>query len=74
MAEEFEDPDIAADRLEAALERVALIAAASTIRRLPEMPELPEDNLCVQDITDRLDILIGRLEAALGVNNSVLKT
>jgi hypothetical protein len=59
MADEPEDPDAAADRLEAALERIARIAAAS-------QPALPGPDLSVSEIAERLDSLIGRLRAALG--------
>jgi hypothetical protein len=59
MADEPEDPDAAADRLEAALERIARVAAASH-------PALPAPDLSVSEIAERLDSLIGRLRAALG--------
>jgi hypothetical protein len=62
MADEPEDPDAAADRLEAALERIARLTAAP-----PSLPNaLPEPDLSITEIAERLDHLIGRLRAALG--------
>jgi hypothetical protein len=63
MGQEPEDPNAAADRLEAALERIARLAAVQ-----PSAPaEAPADaELSVSDIAARLDSLIGRLRAALG--------
>jgi hypothetical protein len=63
MADEPEDPDAAADRLEAALERIARLAA---VRPAPAPPAPPESDLSVPEIAERLDSLIGRLRAALG--------
>jgi hypothetical protein len=63
MAEESEDPDAAADRLEAALERIARLA---TIQPPPSHPARSESDLSVPEIAERLDSLIGRLRAALG--------
>ena len=63
MAEEPEDPDAAADRLEAALERIARLAA---VRPTPAPPAPPESDLSVPEIAERLDSLIARLRAALG--------
>jgi hypothetical protein len=62
MADEPEDPGTAADRLEAALERIAQHAPAR-----PPSPELdpPDDSLSVPEIAERLDRLIGRLRATL---------
>ena len=63
MADEPEDPDAAADRLEAALERIAHLASVQSV----PSPALPADpDLSVPEIADRLDSLIGRLRAALG--------
>jgi len=63
MADEPEDPDAAADRLEAALERIARLAAAPP----PAAHPAPLDSdLSVPEIAERLDALIGRLRAALG--------
>jgi hypothetical protein len=65
MADEPEDPDAAADRLEAALERIARLAAIP-----PASPDEPTDRsdteLSVPEIAERLDSLIARLRAALG--------
>jgi hypothetical protein len=63
MADEPEDPDAAVDRLEAALERIARLAAE---RMAPSPPAPPESDLSVPEIAERLDSLIGRLRAALG--------
>lgn len=62
MADEPEDPDAAADRLEAALERIALLAA---VPHLPPVAE-QEPELSIHEIAERLDDLIGRLRSALG--------
>ena len=65
MADEPEDPDAAADRLEAALERIARLAA---VRPSPTpMPAVtPDSELSIPEIAERLDQLINRLRAALG--------
>ncbi len=65
MADEPEDPDAAADRLEAALERIGRLAA------IPAKPSEPpadrsDGDLSIPDIAERLDKLIARLRAALG--------
>ena len=62
MADEPEDPDAAADRLEAALERIALLAAVPPVQ---SPPITSESDLSVQEIAERLDSLIGRLRTAL---------
>jgi outer membrane protein TolC len=68
MADEFEDPNQAADRLEAALERIASLTAAPP--RTPDSPgpsvgPIPDTDLTVTEIAERLDVLITRLRAAL---------
>jgi hypothetical protein len=63
MADEPEDPDAAADRLEAALERIARLAA---VPPAPARTPAPEAELSIPEIAERLDSLIGRLRAALG--------
>ncbi len=60
MADEAEDPDAAADRLEAALERIARLAS------VPSGAPAPGADLSIPEIAERLDVLIGRLRAALG--------
>jgi hypothetical protein len=63
MADEPEDPDAAADRLEAALERIASLTA---VPPAPADAPVPDSNLSIPEIAERLDALIGRLRAALG--------
>ena len=63
MAYEPEDPDAAADRLEAALERIARLSA---VRPAPAQASAPDSELSVAEIAERLDQLISRLRAALG--------
>ncbi len=63
MADEPEDPDVAADRLEAALERIARVAA---LRPPPANLPPPDAELSIPEIAERLDVLIGRLRSALG--------
>ncbi len=63
MADEPEDPDAAADRLEAALERIARLAA---VPPAPVKVSVPDSELSIPEIAERLDSLIGRLRAALG--------
>jgi len=69
MADESEDPEAAADRLEAALERIARQAAvrATAIPSVPPVSASPSDSdLSIPEIAERLDSLISRLRAALG--------
>jgi hypothetical protein len=63
MADESEDPDAAADRLEIALERIAHLAA---VQPGPSRAVPQDSELSVPEIAERLDALIGRLRAALG--------
>ena len=65
MADEPEDPDAAADRLEAALERIAHLASVQPAPA-PAQTALPDSELSIQEIAERLDQLIGRLRTALG--------
>lgn len=63
MADEPDDPDAAADRLEAALERIARLAAVQPpLKNTPA----PDTELSIPEIAERLDALISRLRAALG--------
>lgn len=62
MADEPEDPDAAADRLQAALERIAALAS---VRPPAPVTDPPDEALSVPEITARLDQLIARLRAAL---------
>ena len=62
MADEPEDPDAAADRLEAALERIARLAATPPAQT---NTPIPDSELSVSEIAERLDSLISRLRAAL---------
>jgi hypothetical protein len=63
MAQAPDDPDTAADRLEAALERIARVAA---VQPVAAPAPRPESELSIPEIAERLDSLIGRLRAALG--------
>jgi hypothetical protein len=63
MPDEPEDPDAAANRLEAALERIARLAA---VQPTPTNGPVPDAELTIPEIAERLDSLIGRLRAALG--------
>lgn len=62
MGQEFDDPDLAADRLEAALERIARLAGVHPVP--PHTPQLNSD-ISIPELAERLDVLIGRLRAAL---------
>jgi hypothetical protein len=61
MAGDSEDPEAAADRLEAALER---IVQAATRQQPP--PSEPSSPIEAQELSARLDNLIDRLRTALG--------
>ncbi len=63
MAQEPDDPEAAADRLEAALERIARLAA---VPPAASNAPLPDSDLSIPEIAERLDSLISRLRAALG--------
>lgn len=60
MAGDSEDPEVAADRLEAALER---IVQAATRQHAP--PPEPSSAIETEELSARLDNLIDRLRAAL---------
>jgi hypothetical protein len=62
MASDNEDPETVADRLEAALTRIAQAAASRAIP--PDDPTPPFDT---QEIAARLDGLIDRLRVALSM-------
>jgi hypothetical protein len=66
MADEPEDPDAAADRLEAALERIAHLASVQPVPPVPPQAASPDSELSIREIAERLDQLIGRLRTALG--------
>ncbi len=71
MSDEVEDPEEAADRLEAALERIARLSAERAAAPPPAAPvgaevDQPETDLSIPEIAQRLDSLIARLRAALG--------
>jgi hypothetical protein len=61
MASDTDDPETAAERLEAALERIAQAAAREEARPTDQIPALD-----TEEIAARLDGLIDRLRAALG--------
>jgi hypothetical protein len=65
MSDQAEDPEAAADRLEAALERIARISAVRPASA-PTQLERSDDELSVSEIAERLDSLIARLRTALG--------
>jgi hypothetical protein len=56
-----EDPEVAADRLEAALERIAQAAARDEAEASAQLPSMD-----AEEIAARLDELIDRLRTALG--------
>ena len=60
MASDTEDPEAAADRLEAALERISQAAARGETRLPDQLPSVDS-----KEIAARLDSLIDRLRAAL---------
>jgi hypothetical protein len=60
MADDTEDPEMAADRLEAALERIAQVAAREETRSADQLSSVDP-----KEIAARLDGLIDRLRAAL---------
>jgi hypothetical protein len=62
MANEQNDAEAAAGRLEAALERIARLTAAPQV---PVAVPPPDAALTVPEIAERLDALIARLRAAL---------
>jgi len=63
MANETDDPENAAARLEAALERIANCAAAAPAANpLPAEPPMGPD---IAELADRLDSLIDRVRGAL---------
>jgi 3-oxoacyl-ACP reductase-like protein len=70
MSDEVEDPEEAADRLEAALERIARLSASGPAAAPHAAPaaavDQPETDLSIPEIAQRLDSLIARLRAALG--------
>ncbi len=61
MASDTDDTEAAADRLEAALERIAEAAAREEARPVDQIPAVD-----TEDIAAQLDGLIDRLRAALG--------
>ena len=61
MASDTEDPDRAADRLEAALERIAQAATHDALQ-IPDQPV----SVHTEEIAARLDGMIDRLRTVLG--------
>ena len=61
MSGDTEDPEAAADRLEAALERIAQAAARAEGLPADQIPSVD-----TKEIAARLDALIDRLRSALG--------
>jgi hypothetical protein len=78
MGGETDDPEDAAARLEAALERIAQHTAARSARPQPAEASAPGDLTAdtagptppVEEIAARLDGLIDRLRAALNASSS----
>jgi hypothetical protein len=62
MASDSDEPAVAADRLEAALERIAQAAAS----RDPPLQHDPQPAMDTVEIAARIDGLIDRLREALG--------
>lgn len=63
MADDTDDPKAAADRLDAALERIAALVGKL---RPGHAAEPDEASMSPEEIAARLDLLINRLRAALG--------
>ena len=61
MANDTEDPEVAADRLEAALERIAQVATRDELQ-IPDRPT----SVHTEEIAARLDGMIDRLRTVLG--------
>jgi hypothetical protein len=61
MVSDSEDPESAADRLEAALQRIAEAAARTEARPGDQLPKYD-----AEEVAARLDAVINRLRAALG--------
>ena len=61
MVSDSEDPEFAANRLEAALERIAEAAARTEARPADQLPKYD-----AEEVAERLDAVINRLRAALG--------
>jgi hypothetical protein len=61
MASDTDDPDAAADRLEAALERIVQAATRDALQ-IPQQPVL----VLTEEIAARLDGMIDRLRTVLG--------
>ncbi|HUB11318.1 MAG TPA: hypothetical protein VMB34_05120 [Acetobacteraceae bacterium] len=66
MAGEADDPEDAAARLEAALERIARLAGARPASPSDGAPDQTGEQSPVEEIAARLDSLIDRLRAVLG--------
>jgi hypothetical protein len=63
MPDDTDDPGAAADRLDAALERIARLVARL---RPGHVADSDEAAMTPDEIAARLDMLIGRLRSALG--------
>jgi hypothetical protein len=61
MVSDSEDPESAANRLEAALERIAEAAMRAETRPSDQLPKYD-----AEEVAARLDAVINRLRAALG--------
>lgn len=61
MSDTTEDPDLAAERLEMALERIAILARAHPVARVDANAADP----ALRQVADGLDAMIARLRAGL---------
>jgi hypothetical protein len=73
MSDEPKDTDATADRLEAALERIARLTAGLHARPTVDVTPRPEAELSIPQIVGQLDSLIDRLHAALDIESSTSK-
>ena len=73
MSDEPKDTDATADRLEAALERIARLTAGLHIRPAVDLTPRSEAELSIPQIVGQLDALIDRLRAALDGESATSK-
>jgi len=73
MSDEPKETDATADRLEAALERIAQLTARLHARPAVDLISRSEAELSISQIVGQLDSLIDRLRAALDVESTTSK-